>query len=55
MVKYSKDDFQAVAQGLCPGPDLEWFAVDDNFWNMHHLWDESMVIIAIAIMTIIEA
>ena len=25
----SETDFQTAAQGICPGPDLEWFAVDE--------------------------
>jgi hypothetical protein len=24
----SKEDFQTAANGICPGPDLDWFAVD---------------------------
>jgi hypothetical protein len=23
-------DFRAAADGMCPGPDLEWFGVDTN-------------------------
>ena len=27
---YSEADFQTAAQGICPGPDLEWFAADQH-------------------------
>ncbi len=30
---YSKSDFDTAAEGICPGPDLEWFAVD-SFGNV---------------------
>ncbi|MCA9200931.1 MAG: hypothetical protein KDA87_25505, partial [Planctomycetales bacterium] len=26
----SEADFQTAANGICPGPDLEWFAVDER-------------------------
>ena len=27
---FSEADFHSAAQGICPGPDLEWFAVDER-------------------------
>lgn len=27
---FSEADFPTAAQGICPGPDLEWFAVDER-------------------------
>ena len=29
--KYTEEDFNTAANGICPGPDLEWFAVDRDF------------------------
>lgn len=28
---YTEDDFNTAANGICPGPDFEWFAVDRDF------------------------
>jgi hypothetical protein len=27
---YSESDFRTAANGICPGPDLEWFGVDGD-------------------------